>query len=693
MGINKKYRRGIFLLSLVSISTIGIFFINPKQEINLFDENLLSLSDPEDNYEYNDDIYSAWDFTYIENVWLSSINGTGTQWDDDYYMIWVDYDSKYLRVNLTFTHIFNDMNLTIYDSAYFEVDKSDTNNNNEYIEIFYPIEGVYYILVDGNNTGTIYDLWWQTDDIYEDNDNYWDSIWLDPNYYSNLKIAGDDNDWFHVYLNMGDTFEVYIYFDNWEGNLQLELYSPFDTITPKVGSYSNTENYEYFSFSVAESGDWRIRIYHAKGNSSVNYDLDIWRYTGDDWMEENDDFWSAWWVNPNYYGGLIIKEYDDDWFRIYLDQGDKIEVSIKSFDNNIGNLDLELFAPFDELNPKDGSYGVYSNDEFISYTAEESGEWRIRVFRVSGNFLDFVYYDLVISLYKGEAQKEDAYEYNDDPDQAFNLCRHEKTWLSEIRGLAVQGTEDWYLIEITPGYERLIVNLQFNSTYGNIYISISDRWGSWYISNWSMTGLGDIDIDSSVPHSGEYLLQIHGDFMGNTYNLWWDDLRTDFRAEDNYEENDDALNAFDLTQYIDYQDQYGIMGRPLEYIMDNGIQSDNDWFKLTIGSEFLGLRVIILYEYSEGPIGIVLYDRNLAKLASNFTMSDNEYLRYALPSNGTYYLRIYGTNSGSPYDLRWELRGLKEKMIPGFDILITLCAIFGVVTVLTIKLSKSKKNH
>jgi hypothetical protein len=135
------------------------------------------------------------------------------------------------------------------------------------------------------------------------------------------------------------------------------------------------------------------------------------------------------------------------------------------------------------------------------------------------------------------------------------------------------------------------------------------------------------------------------------------------------------------------------MGRPLQNIMDLGVQADNDWYKIDAGPEFLQLRILILYEFSEGPIGIELYDWEISKLAGNFTYDDNEFLTYILPSNGTYYIRIYGSNSGSPYDLWWELREYSEGMIPGYDILIMLSAIVGVVSVISIKWKRSKRNQ
>ncbi|MFX1388301.1 MAG: hypothetical protein ACFE9M_13875, partial [Promethearchaeota archaeon] len=547
--------------------------------------------------------------------------------------------------------------------------------------------------------GNTYDLRWTSltpsDDSYEENDDYWSSKWVDPNYYSNLRIVDGDEDWFHIYLNPGDIIDVNIYFSNLEGNLQLELYSPFDSITFKAGSHSDIDDFEFVSYIADISGDWKIRVYHKYGNSSVFYDLDILVNAGDDWMEENDDFWSAKWVDPNYYGGLMIIGNDEDWFRLHLDHGDTINVVIKNFDHNIGNLQLELFHP-DNYHVI-GSYmsNPTYHEEFISFTVQYPGEWRIRVYQVSG--VSDVSYDMDIWLDKIDPTKEDPYEWNDFPNEAFPLQKHEHTWLSNFHGNAKQGTEDWYVIFITPGFQQLFIYVKFNHTEGNIDISVYEVYG-WDQHNVNYGFIeGNYSLDNNEQfyyflNPGYYLIQIHGEFRGNEYDLWWDDLRTDFRSEDNYEDNDDPSSAYDLSYEIAHWDDYGIVGKSLGHINNIGIQYDNDWYKINVGREFLQLRVSILYEYSAGALGIELYDWDLTKLTGNFTMRDDEYLNYILPSNGTYYIRIYGDCSGSPYDLRWELREYYKKMIPGYDTLILLSVIFGVITVITVKQKRSKKN-
>ena len=98
MDFKKIYKRGLGVSFLLLIVIIGVLFIPNLNKNQASDGNSIFTSAPEDNYEPNNDFTTAYDLTSHENVWLSSINGNGTQGDDDYFMIWVDYESLYLKI-------------------------------------------------------------------------------------------------------------------------------------------------------------------------------------------------------------------------------------------------------------------------------------------------------------------------------------------------------------------------------------------------------------------------------------------------------------------------------------------------------------------------------------------------------------------------------------------------------------------
>ena len=59
----------------------------------------------------------------------------------------------------------------------------------------------------------------------------------------------------------------------------------------------------------------------------------------------------------------------------------------------------------------------------------------------------------------GAALPDDNYEPNDIYEMAYDQSTFEQTWLSDIAGLGVQDDQDWYKLYISPGFERLVIDL------------------------------------------------------------------------------------------------------------------------------------------------------------------------------------------------------------------------------------------
>jgi hypothetical protein len=631
----------------------------------------------DDWMEENDDFLSS---KWVDPGYYSGLMINET--DEDWFHLYLN-PGQTIDIAIYFNHMEGDLELVLYDPSYIQRMDSTSSNNDEYITYIADMTGdwrirVYHAVGD---TKVYYDLdiWLNAgDDWAEENDDFWSSRYLDPMYHSGLKIVGSDEDWFHIYLNSGETINIEHYFNHFEGDLDIELYDP--SYTPRDGSYS-IDHDEFITFTADMSGDWRIRVYHVFGNSTVHYDLNLWldmtTPTGDDWMEENDGFWNARMINPNIYWDLMIIRDDEDWFQIYLNDGDVVDVSIY-FDDYKGDLELELYDP--SYNLRDGSYSN-TNDEFVAYTADRSGDWRIRVYHANGD--SEVQYHLDIKV------KDDYYEYNDDlsvfqdnSDHPSLLVEFERTWLSNINGLAVQENFDWYVIEVTPGFRHLQIDVVFNHSLGNIDVTVYDKLGAIITGNYSMSD--DEQVDYFLPYPGIFLILVHGDNARNEYNLWWDDLRTDFRSDDSYEMNNDLLSAHDLTSS---------QNTSLRQIPPNdgsGIQYDNDWYEIYVEEGFERLLVWLIYDSAEGLIGLEVYDENNNKITGNFTSTDHDFIDYAVPSNGTYYIRIYGDNSGNIYDLWWNTEPKEEVgMIPGYDSLILIGSVIGISAVI-IKMKRSK---
>jgi hypothetical protein len=116
-------------------------------------------------------------------------------------------------------------------------------------------------------------------------------------------------------------------------------------------------------------------------------------------------------------------------------------------------------------------------------------------------------------------------------------------------------------------------------------------------------------------------------------------------ADDNYEENDNLAEAYDLSANEESW---------LSELAGQAVQLDDDWFKIAIDSGFERLLVELRFSHAAGDINIALHDGDGNELASAESTSDNESLDYTVPQAGSYYLRIYLGNAGNTYDLWWH---------------------------------------
>ncbi|KKL74862.1 hypothetical protein LCGC14_2060650, partial [marine sediment metagenome] len=354
-----------------------------------------SLGASDDLYEENDDWSTATDLTSYEGWWLSSINGSGLQRDEDWYKISISSGKEHIRINLTFDHWLGDINLQFYDSSLTWSFSRTSTTDNEFMDITVPGSGIYYIKVYFENAGNPYDLRYNTlfapDDSYEENDQEYEFYDLTANasmWQNNLRQF--DDDWYEIRLDPGEErLRAELNFNHLAGNMDLEIYDrDFYYID---GSYLPGDS-EYLEFDLAWSGIYYLRVF---GDNMGNFYNLFWEdlplFGGMvDWEEPNDDFLNARRLDPNYYSNLWIIGADEDWFQVYLNNGDNIEVNIL-FNHMEGNLKIELWNPSNMQ--RQVSHSI-TNGESLSFTAIMEGNWRIRVLQISGNY--DVYYDLEI---------------------------------------------------------------------------------------------------------------------------------------------------------------------------------------------------------------------------------------------------------------------------------------------------------
>ena len=136
---------------------------------------------------------------------------------------------------------------------------------------------------------------------------------------------------------------------------------------------------------------------------------------------------------------------------------------------------------------------------------------------------------------------DDNYEQNDTPSAAYNLSYEEQVWLNTIDDYGIQADDDWYKIEVTSGYTRILVDLRFTHGEGDIDLGLYNSSGTLLTTS---NGTSDNEyIDYIVTSGGVYYLKVYYGDAGNQYDLWWDDVIPPPPPPD----NDDFDNAISIS--------------------------------------------------------------------------------------------------------------------------------------------------
>ncbi len=119
---------------------------------------------------------------------------------------------------------------------------------------------------------------------------------------------------------------------------------------------------------------------------------------------------------------------------------------------------------------------------------------------------------------------DDYYEENDTLATAYYPGSNwEQIWLCDMDGCGVQGDEDWYEIYVSPGYERVQIDLRFSHAEGDIDVCLYNSSGTSLACSTSTTD--NEYINYVVPSGGMYYyIRVYRNNAGNAYDLWWDDL-------------------------------------------------------------------------------------------------------------------------------------------------------------------------
>jgi hypothetical protein len=263
---------------------------------------------------------------------------------------------------------------------------------------------------------------------------------------------------------------------------------------------------------------------------------------------------------------------------------------------------------------------------------------------------------------------DDNYENNDDETSAYDLTDYSKQWLNKLNGYGYQMDDDFYKIEVPEDSDiaELQVNTFFDPDEGDIDLILYylDDSGE-YERVMSSTNSEDVEsILVSDPAPGEYLIKLYNGDEGNAYDLWWgvftqSEADVMLYADDDYEDNDSSASPYSLGA-----DEVLLSG-----IYGQGVQADDDWYAITVSGSNVGLDIECEFDPQNGDIDIELYDeegglisrsaKDLAASAPFDTAYETINFGATLPE-GTYHIRVYGSNLGNSYNLYWVERTVDD---------------------------------
>ena len=510
----------------------------------------------------------------------------------------------------------------------------------------------------------VYDLRWSTitaagtgDDFYEDNDfqsQAFDLTGVNVNRLSDFLGLGisNDEDWYKIEIP-ADPFVRMLYvraeFTHADGNIDIQIIPDSETggFGFQAGTGTSLNDYEVITYYETvstedfadnfspdgnivimgvEPGTYFIRVF---GDLAGNeYDL-IFDTPRDDayevidpsagtendfrinpfvlgeaaigrWLSEIDGIGTSSAYGANATKENFVNRADNDYYEFTIPSGTQVGQIAIEFESSAGGI-ME-FTVFDSSGTRVGqSFETVGNVTTFfgigTFTIPNPTDntYTIQV-RPFADVSALSAYDFRVTILEDPPVldvPDDAYEENDNFTEPYDLSGNEGFWLTAENGFGIQLDPDWYEITVPEGASELFVETTFNSAAGDINLSLSRKDGPLLFR--AEEGTDGESILWEDPEPGKYAVTVSGANTGNQYNLFWDAVF----AEDNYEENDVLADAFDIS---------GHEKQLLSKLNGEGIQVDEDWYRIEVTGTRAELRVLADFAHADGDVDIELYN-------------------------------------------------------------------------------------
>ncbi len=462
------------------------------------------------------------------------------------------------------------------------------------------------------------------EDSYEPNDAFAEAYFLmDPGSYPELRICGDDTDYFG-FMASGNAMNVTL---QAHGNGDSLVWQAQDGMgNPVAGLQSGSQSVSVPGEKL--TGGVLLVALWSDNEQPVTYDLTVQPETmdcSDDALEPNESPGQAELVGPGTFADLTICAGDIDTFRLEVPGGTHVTATV-THAAAAGDLDVYLLGS-DGQTVLDAAE-TSAKEEVVEVSAAAGGTYYLRVVGYQG--ATNTYHLGVVYAEQADSCQEDTFAPNQYLDEAQMVPPASYSQLT-----ACPGKEDWFAIGLNGG-ETL--DLKVTSGSG-VQLHLENGSGTPLCTGKPQGG--GVGLSCPIPSPGTYRFAIaNPSGLAVTYGLEVEVTNPPGPCpEDRYENNDLAGNGAQLVNPV------------TTWLTACG--TDSDWFYFSGYSQDL-VFVGLVFDPSQGNVEVTLFDdSSVYPLGTSNSLAGKPYVEASLSWSGTYYVLVEGTGAGAtvPYSL------------------------------------------
>lgn len=341
-------------------------------------------------------------------------------------------------------------------------------------------------------------------------------------------------------------------------------------------------------------------------------------------------------ITAGEYPGMVVSEGRDDWYRIRVDNSERLMVEIH-WPSFIGTLNLVLYNTSDHNVVEEAASILNGLRAGPIHTFNMSGDYAWYFIHVTGDNEYARYYDLTIVI----AELDDWAEDNDNINDAYLLSTttksYEPTETDPFGGFfSLKYDYDWFVISLLPG-DWFTARIEFNGAEGNLDMKLYDGYLNELDSS-ELTASNSETVIHRATKIDKYLFVIYG--LPDSYatnGLFYNMTITIDEFDDSFESNDDPFEADQNAPIAE--------GNYTDLILRD---SDEDYYYLYLAeNDFIEVSLTyITNEYKVkgeieprvNDIDLILLFDDQSPANDSRNIKGNESLTFTAPSSGRYYI-------------------------------------------------------